>query len=115
MSQDTIEIEETLALADRAELGEKFTPEQLAEVSGETYRLRANVSVGQPCIGGVGYSPAHLAAAQLHGWTAHRMATSEAFTLTLEDYRAALAAVDTFQPHAPACSPYLPKSSAKTR
>lgn len=96
-----------LSLADRAELGELLTPEQCAEVCGQTYRLRANVSVGQPSVGGVGYSPVHLAAAQLHGWAAHRMATTEPFLLTVDDYRAALAAVDSFQAHAPACSHYL--------
>ena len=59
----------------------------------------------------------HEAAAQLHGWRAHKDATVEPFLLSRAAYEAALKAASgpgksgRYEPHRPACSPYLPEAS----
>lgn len=62
-------------------------------------------------------SPQHLAAAQLHGWTAHRYHTGADFILTADDYQEALKVASgqpkkqkvgrpRLEPHEAACSPH---------
>lgn len=74
------------------------TPEAHAAVLGEA---------DQSIEGSIHYSVAHNAAAQMHGWEAHKLATTEAFTLIEGAYQQALqAAMDGSAPFASALSPY---------
>lgn len=98
-------------LADRADAGEKLTPEELAEITGNTFVLRPNVAFGSGAVAtrGISYSVAHAAAAQCHGWAAHAQHSAEPFRLTRADYLKALeAAAKGEPPHEPAMSKYTP-------
>lgn len=73
------------------------TPEQHAAVTG-------NASLDD---GDVVYSVGHLGAAQMHGWEAHKRATTEAFTLIEGYYLEAIdAALAGGAPYESALSPY---------
>jgi hypothetical protein len=75
------------------------TPEAHAAVLGE--------AVIDPHTNEIEYSAAHNAAAQMHGWEAHKIATTEAFTLQEGYYQAALvAALAGDVPYTSALSPY---------
>jgi len=103
-------------LAQRADAGVELTLEELAEVTGDRYRLRPNLSFGGE-IRSHGFTSRHMAAAQLHGWNAHALATAEPMTLRLVDYRAALEAASpaTGNPtaHPAAVSKFAPKFTQK--
>lgn len=76
-----------------------------------------------------GFSPAHSAAAQLHGWSAHKLHTADELAITREAYEHALSAalspvraVDAdgkptgapkYRPHAAALSPFSPRGNAQ--
>lgn len=116
---------------------ERLTPVRLAELTGNlTYSHPARTSAananGDPkaayCLAdyltargvssadeardhGCAFSALHAAAAQLHGWAAHEHHGKEPFTLTIDQYKAALdAAGKGGAPHAPACSEHLPEA-----
>lgn len=106
----------TKTLAERAEAGEKLTIAELAEATKNAYAYRPFATMGGSSENATGYTPAHAAAAQLHGWNAHSSHTADPLTLTLSDYKAALKAgseapkgKQTYEPHEAACSPYRPK------
>lgn len=85
------------------------TPEECAQLTGNTYPLRAAARLHLATSETVGYSAIHHAAAQLHGWNAHRQATSKPFMLTISYYRAALKAVATMTQHPGALSEFAAK------
>lgn len=101
------------SLEQRAKDGEKLTLDELARVSGNFVNIPKIVvelsgETREP------YSWKHSAAAQLHGWAHHAMATTEPLLISLADYLKALDSIDPPEgerspvPHAPACSPYSP-------
>lgn len=99
----------TKTLLERAQTGERFTPAQLAELTGNTITLKPNITFGGAPFESVRYSALHQGAAQLHGWAAHEHHGKEPFTLTLDQYIKALeAAGNGGAPYAPACSEHLP-------
>lgn len=86
------------------------SPEAHARATGNVIALR-----NRRTINGVGASETftvkHQAAAQLHGWNAHKQATVVEFTLMRADYLAALEAAEKGEaPHADALSEYAPKT-----
>lgn len=85
------------------------TPEEHAAATGNVLELKSRRTIGGASLGST-YKPAHAAAAQLHGWEAHKAATVEPFKLTREAYVAALAAAMSGEdPHEDALSPYAPQ------
>lgn len=86
------------------------TPEEHAAATDNVKELRGARTINGKATIGRTLSAAHMAAAQLHGWEAHKAATVEPFQLTREDYAAALkVAQEGGSPHAPALSPYAPQ------
>jgi len=94
----------------------KATPEEHARDTGNVRDYQESFKLN----GSPGIKPAytwqHAAAAQLHGWNAHKLHSAEPFTLTREAYSAALDAGATaderghYTPHPGALSPFAPKS-----
>jgi len=98
-------IEESAPTAD-----ERLTPESHARETGNVIRLRNHRTIN-----GVGmtetFTVAHRAAAQVHGWEAHKQATTSELLLSRSDYLAALkAAADGAVPHQAALSEFAPKT-----
>lgn len=93
-----------------SEKTDTLTPAEWAARTGNTVKMGPATRLLSGHEDGQSFSPRHSAAAMLHGWHAHAMHTAEPLALSLADYEAALAAVDSVSPkltpHAPACSPY---------
>lgn len=94
-----------------SETEELLTPEEHARATENVLVLK-----GRRTINGVGigetFTATHVAASQLHGWSAHAQATTEPFKLSRTDYVAALeSAADGANPHAGAVSPFAPKTT----
>ena len=85
------------------------TPEEHAEATGNVKMLKSRRSINGVSIGKT-YSAGHAAAAQLHGWEAHKAATVEPFKLTREAYELAIvAALEGSEPYKDALSQFAPK------
>jgi hypothetical protein len=88
-----------------------LTPEAHARETENVIRLRARRSI-------VGFEStetftcAHQAAAQMHGWNAHKQATTAELLISRSDYLAALEAVAAGVAHEAALSPYAPKTQS---
>jgi len=104
MSEEAPEVEAVSALA---------TPEAHAEATNNLLQLKSRRTVNGASHGSA-FSVNHAAAAQLHGWNAHKQATTGELLISEADYLAALevAAVGG-DAHAPALSPYAPKLEAE--
>lgn len=88
---------------------ELATPDEHAEATGNILQLKPRRVINGKFTISATPTAAHMAAAQLHGWVSHQAATVTPFTLTREDYVAALtAAQEGAAPHAPAVSPFAP-------
>lgn len=98
-------------LLERIEKGDELTPEELAQATDNAKpRVAGRLAKGESP-GDLVFSVAHQAAAQLHGWAAHNLHSTEPFKLTLKAYEAALkAALSGEKPHEPACSKHLPSA-----
>lgn len=76
---------------------ELFTLEELAKATGNYVDADRGVRIGRSSKLNP-FTWEHRAAAQLHGWDAHALATTEPLKLSVEDYQAALkAATEPFQ------------------
>lgn len=89
------------------------TPEAHAEATNNLLQLKSRRTINGASHGSA-FSLKHAAAAQLHGWNAHKQATTEELLISEADYLAALevAAVGG-EPHAPAVSQFAPKFEAE--
>lgn len=92
---------------------ELLTPEEHAEATGNTKRLRFQRAVGGTTPSGAVLSAAHMGAAALHGWELHKTATTEPLRITRDAYLAALEAANSGgAPHDEALSEFTPKLTA---
>lgn len=106
-------------LVERAEGGEKLTPEELAEVTENRFALRPNIAFGGGSQQQWAFSAAHSSAANdpRYGWNQHNLDSAEPFRLTKTAYVAALKAVmvdgptvmDARSPFA-RCAPCVPQA-----
>jgi len=103
-----------------------LTPEELAELTGNTRVDTEAFSFGGRPRTSIAYSWQHEAAAQLHGWKDHAHHANESYRLTRIDYEAALKAaaepvkdertgVTDYQPHRAAMSQYAPAAKKERR
>lgn len=101
-----------LTLAEKADKGVALTIDELAEATGNKFRLGPGLAIDGRSEPTFAFSPEHLAAAQLHGWTLHAHHDSEPLRLIKIDYEAALDAANgtepTLTPHLTACSKHSP-------
>lgn len=87
-----------------------LTPDAHARETDNIIRLRAHRTINGSGLTET-FTVAHRAAAQVHGWEAHKQATTTELLLSRADYLAALqAAADGGEPHQAALSEYAPKT-----
>lgn len=104
MSEEAPEVEAVPALA---------TPEAHATATNNLLQLKGRRTVNG-AHSGTAFSAKHAAAAQLHGWNAHKQATTEELLISEADYLAALEVAHVGgEAHAPALSPFAPKYEAE--
>jgi len=88
------------------------TPEEHARETGNVLKLRSRRTINGVTLGET-FTAGHMAAAQMHGWAAHKLATTDPMKLSQDDYLAAIeAALLGGEAHAPANSQFVPQMSA---